>query len=50
MRAEPCSHKKERVMRLPRSYFKLEAVWIPALTLAPILAGLLIFLLARVLL
>jgi hypothetical protein len=36
-------------MRLPRSYFKLEAVWILALTLAPVLVGLLIFLLVRAL-
>jgi hypothetical protein len=36
-------------MRLPRSFFKLEAVWILAYTLAPILIGLLIVLLVRAL-
>jgi hypothetical protein len=36
-------------MRLPRSYFKLEAVWILALSLAPVLIGLLIVLLIRAL-
>lgn len=36
-------------MRLPRSYFKLEAVWILALTLAPFLIGLLVVLLVRAL-
>ena len=34
-------------MRLPRSYFKLEALWILLLSLAPFLVGLLIFLLLR---
>jgi hypothetical protein len=34
-------------MRLPRSYFKLEAVWILALSLAPLLLGLLLFILVR---
>jgi hypothetical protein len=28
-------------MKVPRSYFKLEAIWILALSLAPILIGLL---------
>lgn len=36
-------------MRLPRSFFKLEAVWILAFTLAPVLVGLLIVLLVRAL-
>jgi hypothetical protein len=36
-------------MRLPRSYFQLEAVWILAMSLAPLLFGLLIFILVRVL-
>lgn len=34
-------------MRLPRSYFKLEAVWILATALAPVLIGLLIVALVR---
>jgi hypothetical protein len=41
--------QKERVMRLPHSYFKLEAVWMLALALAPVLTGLLIVLLVRAL-
>jgi hypothetical protein len=36
-------------MRMPRSYFKLEAFWILAFTLAPLALGLLIFLLVRAL-
>jgi hypothetical protein len=34
-------------MRFTRSYFKLEALWILAFTLAPVLVGLLIVLLLR---
>jgi hypothetical protein len=36
-------------MRLTRSYFKLEALWILAFTLVPVLLGLLIFLIVRAL-
>lgn len=36
-------------MSLTRSYFKLEAIWITALSLAPVLIGLLIVLLVRAL-
>jgi hypothetical protein len=36
-------------MRTPRPYFKLEAIWILALSLAPVVAGLLIVLLIRAL-
>lgn len=36
-------------MRLPRSYFKLEAIWILALSLAPLLLGLLLAILLRAL-
>lgn len=36
-------------MRLPRSYFKLEAVWILLFSLAPFLIGLLIAIALRAL-